>query len=353
MSEDKVSIVRAVILQVFLKSTAVVILDICGLLARCATQGHSESGRMRGWRPNRFICCVICAYLLPLGHANGQDLEPRRWTAMPLGVSVIGAGYGKTTGDIFFDPVLRVEDAEFDAHSVGVSYVRSFSVAGKSARFDALVPWQSVQWRGLLDAQPARATRVGLADPRFRVSVVLGGAPALGPDELRKYMAARPVNTVFGAAIAVTVPWGEYLDDKLLNLGQNRVTVRPQVGVVHTRGAWSYELTGSTFLFTDNDDFFDGSELQQDLLHAMQGHVIRVFRPGLWASLSTGYSWGGRSTLDDQARDDKKANILAALSFGFPIGRSQGVKIAYIRSETREDTGADSNTLAIAWSARY
>jgi hypothetical protein len=290
--------------------------------------------------------------LLLSGRAPAQDIEPRRWTVMPLGVNVVGAGYGHTSGEIFVDPVLRIEDAEFDANTLGVSYVRSFSLGGKLARFDALVPWSSVRWRGLLDGQPAATERTGLADPRLRLSVILGGPPAMEAGELRSYMAGRPVHTVFGAAIAVTVPWGKYLDDKLLNLGQNRFTIRPQIGVVHTRGPWSYELTASTFVFSDNDDFFGGSKLEQDPLYAVQGHVIRMFKPGLWASLSAGYGWGGRYTLDGERRNER-ADFLAAFSVGFPLGRRQGLKIAYLRSETREATGSESDTLAIAWSVRY
>jgi hypothetical protein len=266
------------------------------------------------------------------GQAPAQDIEPRRWTPIPLGVNVVGAGYGHTSGEIFVDPVLRIEDAEFDADTVGVSYVRSFSLAGKSARFDALLPWSSVRWSGLLDGQPAATERTGLADPRLRLSVILGGPPAMEAGKLRSYMAGRPVHTEFGAAISITLPWGEYFDDKLLNLGQNRLTIRPQIGIVHTRGPWSYELTGSTFVFGDNDDFF--------------------FKPGLWASLSAGYGWGGRYTLDGERRNER-ADFLAAFSVGFPLGRRQGLKIAYLRSETREATGSESDTLAIAWSVRY
>lgn len=284
--------------------------------------------------------------------AVGQDLEPRRWTVMPLGVNVVGVGYGKTRGDIFIDPVLRIEDAEVDADSLGVSYVRAFSVAGKSARFDALLPWQSARWEGLLDGEPASTSRVGLADPRFRLSVILSGGPALEPAGLKQYMAARPVHTIVGVGIELTVPWGEHFGDKLLNLGGNRYVIRPQIGVVHTRGQWSYELTGSTFLLGDNDDFFGGSKLELDPVYALQTHAIRVFKPGLWASLSAGYGWGGRYKLDGQKRNER-ANFLVALSVGFPIGRRQGVKVAYLRSETREDTGADSDSLIVAWSMRY
>ena len=300
-----------------------------------------------------FIACVFGLYLLLLAEANAQDLEPRRWTVLPAGINVVGAAYGRTDGDLYFDPVLQLEDVEFDGDSLVLSYVRSFSLAGRSARFDAIVPWQNFHWEGLLEGEPASTARVGLADPRFRLSVILAGGSAATPGKPQQQMATRPANTVVGAAIEVTVPWGEHFEDKLLNLGRNRFIFRPQIGAVHTRGPWSYELTGSTFFYTENDDFFGGSRLEQDPLYAIQAHIIRVFRPGVWASVSAGYGWGGHNTLDGVESDDKKSNVLAAVSLGFPVGRKQGVKIAYIRSETREFTGSDSNTLAIGWTYRY
>ena len=44
-----------------------------------------------------------------------QDLEPRRWTPLPIGTNVLGIGIANIEGDILFDPVLLVEDAKFDA----------------------------------------------------------------------------------------------------------------------------------------------------------------------------------------------------------------------------------------------
>jgi hypothetical protein len=220
--------------------------------------------------------------------------------------------------------------------------VRSFAIAGKLARLDVLVPWQNLHWTGLLDGAPAEAKRVGLADPNIRLSMILAGGP---PDP------SASSNTVVGAAVAVSVPLGEYFEDKLLNLGQNRVIVRPQIGVLHTRGKWSYELTGSTFLYGDNDDFYDGSKLEQDPLYALQAHVIRTFnKAGYWAALSAGYGWNGRSTVDGSRADDSKRLFLSALAVGLPIGKSQGVKFAYIRSRTNTNKGSDTDSLAIAWS---
>ncbi len=40
-----------------------------------------------------------------------QDVEPRRWSSLPLDAKFIGAGYAFTFGDVSFDPQLGVQDA--------------------------------------------------------------------------------------------------------------------------------------------------------------------------------------------------------------------------------------------------
>lgn len=283
--------------------------------------------------------------LTPLGQAFGQDLEPRRWTTLPPGLNVIGSGYIRVEGDVFFNPVLQVENAEVSGHAAAISYVRSFTIGETLARLDIVVPWQNLRWSGLLDGVPATVSRVGLSDPNVRLSVILAGG---APDKTASS------STVIGAAVAVSVPLGEYFEDKLLNLGQNRVIVRPQIGILHTRGNWSYELSGSTFFYSDNDEFFGGSTLEQDPLHALQAHVIRTFdKPGYWAALSAGYGWKGQSTLDGNRVDDSKRIFLSALAVGMPIAANQGIKFAYIRNRTHTNTGSDTDSLAIGWSYRF
>ncbi len=296
------------------------------------------------------IACVSIAlglYLVPV-EALGQDLEPRRWTPLPPGLNVIGAGYVRSDGDVAFDPVLNIEGATVDGDRLILSYVRSFEVGGKRLRFDALLPWADRRWDGLLDGEPAKVTRTGLGDPYVRLSIILAGVPAAGGPPSSK------PNTVVGAAIGVVLPLGENLEDKLLNLGQNRFIVRPQVGVLHTRGKWSYELSASTFLYEDNDEFFDGNKREQDPLFATQFHVIRQFdKPGYWGSISAGYAWEGESTVNGVDKDDHKRIFLSALTFGMPIGKKQSLKFAYIRNRTNTNTGGDTDSFAVAWSRRF
>jgi hypothetical protein len=293
---------------------------------------------------SRILLCLLVS-LIPLGQSRAQDIEPRRWTPLPPGLNFVGAGIADTTGNISFDPALRIENARLHAKTAGVSYIRSFSMTGRMARFDISVPWQNAYWSGLLDGQPASATRVGLADPILRLSVILAGAT---PDP------TAASNTVFGVAMSVTLPMGEYFADKLLNLGQNRYVFRPQAGFVHTRGQWSFELTGSAFIYTDNDEFYGGITLAQDPLLAVQGHAIYSFKkPGYWASLSTAYGWGGESVIAGSRSDDDRRQFLSALSAGVPLGSRQSVKLAYIRNSTNANTGASTNTVALGWSLRF
>jgi hypothetical protein len=88
--------------------------------------------------------------------------------------------------------------------------------------------------------------------------------------------------------LVVQLPTGDYMDEKLINLGTNRFTFRPQLGVVHNRGKWSMELTGAVYLYTDNDDFFNGNKLEQDPYYTIQTHLIYAFRPGVGPSARGG-----------------------------------------------------------------
>ncbi len=177
----------------------------------------------------------IVALMVSGGNAVAQDLEPRRWTHMPSGLNVVGLGTTYTGGDIYFDPVLELEDVEVELAGAGLVYLRTFGMFGRSARIDALVPYGNGRWSGLLQGEPASTRRHGFSDPRLRLSVLLYGGPAMD----KKECASTPrSNTVVGAAVSVKIPWGEYYPERLINLGANRWMVRPQLGVTHSRNKW-------------------------------------------------------------------------------------------------------------------
>ena len=299
---------------------------------------------------NPIISLLLILWLTVSAPAVAQDIEPRRWTQLPTNLSVVAAGYGNTAGDILFDPVLRIEQATMELHTFGLSYVHAFEWLGKSARLDLTIPHVQGRWAGLLEGQPASTRRHGFADPVVRFSINLYGAPPLQGQEYANYYAERKSHTVVGAAVAVFLPLGEYKEEKLINLGGNRFTFRPQIGVVHTRGSWAYELSGSAFLFEENDQFFPDNKLNQDPLYTLQAHIIKAIKPGMWVSLSAGYGWNGTNEINGAGSGDKKGNFLWALSLGLPINRQQSLKLSYINFNTQKVTGVEIGTYLLAWS---
>jgi hypothetical protein len=301
-----------------------------------------------------FVChlCIFLIFGLPL-LSLAQELEPRRWSHLPTGKNFLGFAYVYTKGDIFFDPVLRIEDTEMEMHTWAFRYIRTFELLRKSARIDFTQAYQEGRWSGLLNGAPASITRNGLSDSVLRFAINLYGAPPLEGKEFAAYRAKVDVETIVGTALVVHLPTGDYMNDKLINLGTNRFTFRPQLGVVHNRGKWSMELTASVWLYTDNDDFFNGKKLEQDPYYAIQSHLIYTFQPGLWASASTGYGYGGQSSIDGVDKNDCKENLAWALSFGFPITRQLGAKVSYLSTRTQKTIGQDTDsigaTLSIFW----
>lgn len=149
------------------------------------------------------------------------------------------------------------------------------------------------------------------------------------------------------------MPTGEYTDKCLINLGTGRWTIRPQLGVTHTHRKLTGELTSSVLFYTDNNNFWKNTRLETDPLFALQAHLIYIFRPGLWTSFSTAYGWGGEATVNGDAKNNPSGNWLSALSFGLPIDRRQGVKVAYLWGQTQKPTGADNDSLILAWSVMF
>tara|TARA_R110000850_G_scaffold73969_5_gene162221 strand:- start:479 stop:1399 length:921 start_codon:yes stop_codon:yes gene_type:complete len=299
--------------------------------------------------PISAISALILVGALYSCHA--QELEPRRWDHLPTGVNFGGTGYAYTKGDILFNPVLLIEDAELEMHTVVIKYVHTFEMFDKLARVDFVQGYRSALWRGILDGKQASANRVGWSDTVLRFSMNLIGSPPLDAKEFAEYRkTVGEHETIVGAGIAVHIPTGHYLDDKLLNIGTNRYTIRPQIGVVKTWNNWSLDVTGSTWIFTDNDEFWNGNTLEQDPLFSVQGHLVYTFRPGLWISTGAAWARGAQSKVNGMEKNDRKTNVGWGVSGGYSFTPQAGIKVGYINYRARERVGADLDNFVFGMS---
>ena len=294
-----------------------------------------------------------CLFLFATNYLFSQDIEPKRWTSMPLGTNVIGVGMGHVFGDIEFDPLLQAENTSVTVNSIALQYVRPFKIGNKQARIDVMIPFSFAKWEGLLEGSSETIKRQGFADPRLRLSVNFIGPEAMTLKEFQTYKKENPVYTTVGASIAVSFPFGQYYSDKLLNLGTNTFVIRPQIGMVHTWNSWSYELTTSVFFYTDNTDFYGNQTKSQKPLFAMQTHLTKQFKHAIWTALSFGYGLGGHSIVNQHKKNDERGNFLGGLSLGMPIYKRQSLKFSYGTTITFKDIGANTNGFSLGWSTLF
>jgi hypothetical protein len=315
--------------------------------SRVPTARHTHGARASGRAGRLVLAALVLAAQLP-GAASAQELEPRRWSHLPTGMNFLGAGYAYTDADTSDSPALKLEDVRSKVHTVAARYIRTFELLGRTARAEVGQTWRQGSWNGLLDGEAASTSRSGWGDTVARLAVNVVGAPPLEGKAYASYRASRDVETLVGVALSLHLPTGEYMKDRLINLGSNRFVIRPQVGVVHNRGNWSMELTGAAWLYTDNDSFFNGNRLETEPLLTLQGHLTYNFRPGLWASAGVGYGHGARSTLNGDEKDDRKQIVGWTLSAGYPLARDLGISVGYVGRRRRSTNGADTDTLTLA-----
>ena len=291
------------------------------------------------------LCALSITLVFP---CYALDPQPRKWNHVPIDSNFAGAAYVYTEADIFVDPVLKLEDVEMEMSTWGGAYIRTFELFDKSARIDIAQAYKKATWTGLLDGAPGSTSRSGWSDTFVRFGINLYGAPALRGEEFFAYRAKHKVETIIGVGLVVRLPTGDYEEDKLLNLGQNRFVFRPQLGFVHNRGKWTTELTGEIAFHRENDEFFNGNTLEQKPMFILIGHLMRSFKPGQWLGLSFGGEYGGEFTLNGVDKDDTKRNIGWAVNYVHPITRQAGIKVNYIGLRRKGLTGFDSETLVIS-----
>jgi hypothetical protein len=295
------------------------------------------------------LAASMLAACVPTQSAWSQDLEPRRWTHLPVGSSTFALGYAGQETDIFFNPLIGITDGTGDVNAWLARYNHAFEWGGKTARIDAILPYVSGTWQGLVDGEPGRRDINGGGDPWLRLSVNFYGSPALEGEAYRDFMTQNPVRTTVGASLAVSLPLGAYDAPELINVGRNRYTLRPQLGVLHQRGAWTYELTSSVFLYTDNDEFVDSTTLEQDPIWALQGHITRNFSGNLWIGAGLAYAAGGDVTIDGQRVDYEVDNLIWNLVAGYRLTASQSITLAWQQGRTQVDVGTDFDSWLLSW----
>lgn len=275
-----------------------------------------------------------------------QDLEPRAYSASPIGTNFVGIVFGRSSGNITFDPTLPITNVEATLYSPGLGIGRVFGVFGRQVQFTSALPYAWGNISGDVGDQRGKIYRSGLADVKTRVSVILRGSPAMTPTEFARRSHRQ---LIIGTSLTMTSPAGQYDNTKLINLGTNRWSFKPEIGFSYPIKKLDLDLYAGIWLFTENKSFYPAhSSRSQDSLTAIQAHVSYTVRPRLWAAFDSTWYGGGASIINDGVPSERQANSRLGATLSLPLAQGQSLKIAYSTGVTG-NIGSKFNTVSVGW----
>ena len=312
---------------------------------------NGASGSARGACAGRLFGCTIvlllCNCLAAALHA--QDLEPRTYTNIPVGQNFAGIGYVYSDGEINPSPSVPLKDVEITMKTTLAAYVRSLDLWGTAGKIDAGWGRACLDGSGNFNGRTIRGDRCGTLDPSVRLSYLFYGAPAMDMQQFR----SNPSRRVIGASLKVDMPLGDYNNENLINTGSNRWTFKPEIGISNRWGSRvSGEAALAARLFTDNDNFFGGTKLEQKPLYQLQAHFIYDLQKGRWVSINGNYFWGGRTSKDGVKGDDIQKNSRIGITLGWPLTPQHSLKFFASRGVIT-NIGNDSDNYGIVWQYRW
>jgi hypothetical protein len=277
---------------------------------------------------------------------SAQDLDPRAYARVPVDITLLVAGFNYTYGGVVLDPTSPIQDLEAKVETPLIGIGRTFSFFDLTSQAFVALPFSWAQASGKLRGDDSSITRTGLGDMRFRISTLLFGAPAVTREEFAK---SSP-QTIMGASLTVIAPTGQFFSNKLINLGTNRWSFKPEIGLSYVvEKQWFIDLYAGVWLFTNNNSFYPGTSVRsQNPLLTFQTHLSYNINPLMWAAIDFTYYTGGQSSVNDLYKDDRQNNSRFGATFNFPLSKVSAIKIAYSTGAIIR-IGANFSTISIAW----
>lgn len=291
---------------------------------------------------------VIILFLYTSPQSFAGEIEPRAYVNTPVGVNFLLTGYAYSKGDLSTPGASPLKDAQVTTNSGVLAYARSLDIWGNSGKFDVIVPYTDLSGNALVSGQPRERQISGFNDPRARFSVNFYGAPALSLEEFANYQQ----DVLIGASVQISAPFGQYDKSKLINIGNHRWFIKPDIGFSKQWGDFTLELSSGVTFFTDNDAYYVGRNQEQDPLYNSQFHATYNFGRGLWGAVSGTLDQGGRTTVDGVRSDDRQNNSRLGVTLAVPVNRNNSLML-YASTAISTTVGNDYNLYGILWQYRW
>jgi len=284
------------------------------------------------------ITTLLIGFLFSLiinAKLNAQEIEPRLYASLPTTLNAAAFSYSFSQGNVVSDATAPIQGLDVTANTFVLAYVRTFDVFGRLGKAQVLLPFTYMSGNAKFFGQDTSGSRTGLADSRVRFSINLFGSPALEPKDFQTFKE----ESVLGASVVIGVPTGQYLDDKIINIGSNRWSFKPEIGFSHRFDSFYFEAYAGVWFFAENNNFLKTNTLTQDPLLSFQSHICYFFPSGIWIALNGGYANGGETKLNGVYKNDLQNNVRMGVTFSAPLAKQHSIKALFNTGVTTKNGG--------------
>ena len=284
---------------------------------------------------------LLATFMLGTTKIYAAGDGPRVFWAVPVDTNVLSPMYFNIDSNFGFDSSLVIPNAEFNTNIAALMYTRAISFGGNLGSVSVIVPGAKVEADlGIL----AHGESSGLGDITVMGVMSLMGAPAYNNQEFASYVP----ETIVDLLLAVTAPTGEYDEDKIINLGTNRWSVRVGAPIMHFFSAGpgnstTLEVQPSVTFFTDNDD----ASLEQDPIYKIEAHVTHDFNMMLWGSVDAMYTTGGETTVNGIEKDNSQRSLGLGVSLGAFFSPTMGMTMSYAEIVSNNEHSQDGTMFRV------
>ena len=292
-----------------------------------------------------FVALIAVAVLPFPDQLYGQFTDPRKYDNTPVGVNQLELAYAYAHANASIDTSLIVEGAEFNVNQGTIDFTHYFSCFHDLTWVEARVPLAGVG--GSVTGTSIQPSTTGSGDSSYEFAMLLKGGPALSVADFTSY---KPTTTV-GMSLTVTAPTGLYHADKILNLGSNHWSFKPEIALSHPFGPeqkWEFDAYANVYFFTDNTSYHGTETLRQQPLPGFEGHMSYSFTPNLWVSLDTRYSFRGDTFVNGVNQNNPQQNFILGSEVNVSLNPQNSLVFEFAKALVHQNGPA-----AIGFALRY
>ena len=275
---------------------------------------------------NQPLLGACLALALLSSQAGAQFTDPRTYNVSPVGINQLELNYAHVHSNASIDTSLIITGAKVDLNQGIIDYTRYFGLLHRLTWVEAGVPVAGLG--GSVVGTSIQGSTVGAGDSSYAVGILLKGGPALSMAEFEKFKAT----TTVGVSLTITAPTGSYNPNKVLNLGSDRWSFKPEVALAHPFGPeqkWEVEAYGNVYLYTDNTSYHGRGILKQQALPGFEGHVSYSFNDRLWTSLDARYSFRGSTSVNAVDQNNPQRNFILGSEMNISLNERNSLVLEF------------------------